>query len=251
MSVAERHAGPVLAPTASWRRDVVVANTELQTTGGHVWPAAKRLGSYLEAMAEPLSLQQAGLRVLELGAGVGWLGTMLALNLPHAGCIAVTEQEADGGLDWLSHNINLNKLQHGAALNASALVSLPCDWRHYERSYAGAGSAPSSALDVRWDLIVGSDLVYNEAGTHMLPLVLQTHLSRCPSARVLYAHTKYRLEAADIEFFEQLRAQGLVWREVCEPSQERATPSPPPLTSVFPEQRIAILEISLDSQPQP
>ena len=54
------------------------------TTGGRVWDAAHRLAEFLEASQEELDLCRPGLRVVELGAGCGWLAMTLARNLPEA-----------------------------------------------------------------------------------------------------------------------------------------------------------------------
>ncbi|ACO65305.1 predicted protein [Micromonas commoda] len=53
------------------------------TTGGHVWPAARRLLEYVEAARPPWAARR-GARILELGAGTGWMGMTLAANLPNA-----------------------------------------------------------------------------------------------------------------------------------------------------------------------
>ena len=42
--------------------------------GGHTWAAARRLADYLGATAARLGLLRPGLRLLELGAGTGWVG---------------------------------------------------------------------------------------------------------------------------------------------------------------------------------
>ena len=46
-----------------------------------------------------------------------------------------------------------------------------------------------------------------------------------------------------MKFFEELEANGLVFDEVVESGRELPPPSPPPLTELFPEMRIAVYNI--------
>ncbi len=130
-------------------------------------------------------------------------------------------------------------------------------------------------LSTRWDLVVGSDLVYNEAGTHMLPRVMRAmalaggrggsyrpntqvesggaaasaldapDLDPGPAAVIYYAHTKHRYDVCDIHFLEQCAAAGLAVEEVFEAGVEAPPPSPPPLTELFPEMRCAVFRITV------
>ncbi|KAL4433839.1 hypothetical protein ABPG75_000280 [Micractinium tetrahymenae] len=115
-----------------WTLDVEVESTPLSTTGGHTWAAARRLAAYLSAAAEHLSMERPGLRLLELGAGTGWLGCTVARNLHPSALVCLTEQA--GGLGWLHHNVELNR-QRGLPLGGVQVQS--CDWL----DYAGGGSA--------------------------------------------------------------------------------------------------------------
>lgn len=94
-----------------------------------------------------------------------------------------------------------------------------------------------------WDFIVGSDLVYTEAGCELLTRTLAALVS--DRTQVLYAHTKRRFEMLDQDFFAALSAAGLQWEEVREPWQVVSPPqSPPAFSSLFPDMRIAVLSIS-------
>jgi len=114
-------------------------------------------------------------------------------------------------------------------------------------SYKGrttkCGDVDTSLAEVEWDLIIGSDLVYNKAGTLMLPRVMRALAT--PKTLIYYAHTRKRLEAYDIEFFEELEKNGFIWEEVREASISTPPASPPPLTIVFPWMRIAVYLIQL------
>lgn len=182
-----------------WAQDAEVESTPLSTTGGHTWAAARRLATYLSAAPAELGLQHPGIRVLELGAGTGWLGVTVARNLPAAALVCLTEQE--GGLGWLNHNVQLNATR-GLPLGHVRVQA--CDWQEYgdgggggdrpgQPAAAAAGQPeqqqnkqhaqqqseqqqqPSGAVDLRsthWDVILGSDLIYNEIGSRCLPKVL-------------------------------------------------------------------------------
>ncbi|KAL4419087.1 hypothetical protein ABPG77_010026 [Micractinium sp. CCAP 211/92] len=122
-----------------WTLDVEVESTPLLTTGGHTWAAARRLAAYLSAAAEQLGLGRPGLRVLELGAGTGWLGCTVARNLHQTSLVCLTEQA--GGLDWLRHNVHLNR-QRGLPLAGVRVQA--CDWLDYAGSGAADGAAGGS-----------------------------------------------------------------------------------------------------------
>lgn len=246
----------------TWYDDVEVESTPLSTTGGQTWKAAYRLAEYCRHVADDLGLQRPGVTLLELGSGTGWLGITLARNMPQAKLVCLTEQL--NGLDWLRHNVELNRsrglqldnltVQEGDWLRlasadgdgdsleagessaqsgagaAGGQAEHPCeqaaadgDARQQEqRQQHAAAPAPQAAQragppppDLRattWDFILGSDLVYNEAGSRCLPRVLAALSSR--GTRVLYCHTKHRLDLLDLEFFQQLEACGLRAREV-------------------------------------
>lgn len=247
----------------AWIEDVEIENKPLSTTGGHTWAAAHRLARFLAACAPDLGLDAPGVRVLELGAGCGWLGATLARNCPAAGLVCLTEQEAGGACEWLRHNVELNRARD---LPLQAVQVQPCDWLAY-RDGAGGDAAPApaeagtaepnsdardteSALDldtVPWDLIIGSDLIYNAIGSTCLPRVIAA-LAR-PATVVLYCHTKHRYDLLDMQFFEELGAAGLRWEEVWEPGAPAPRASPPPQfppADLFPEQRIAVFRIYKD-----
>lgn len=90
-----------------------------------------------------------------------------------------------------------------------------------QRQQHGAGHAdgpqrsapgPRDLRATRWDFIVGSDLVYNEVGSRCLPRVLAALAAS--GTRVLYCHTKHRLDLVDLELFQQLQVCGLHAEEV-------------------------------------
>eukprot|EP01124_Arcella_intermedia_P017853 TRINITY_DN24832_c0_g1_i1.p1 TRINITY_DN24832_c0_g1~~TRINITY_DN24832_c0_g1_i1.p1 ORF type:complete len:287 (-),score=71.54 TRINITY_DN24832_c0_g1_i1:43-903(-) len=263
------------AGSGGWARDIQIENAPLETTGGHVWNAAFRLFHFFEEMWEgdllkklltppQTTLQNAipipatskvgpkKLNILELGAGCGWLGMALARNLPSSiNKMVLTEQVVGGALEWLDHNVKLNQK---AGLLLDNVQTCACDWNHYIQFLNHKNGSPeiastelkdidTSLADTTWDLIIGSDLVYNKAGTHMLPKVMRALVGE--HTLIFYSHTKKRLEDYDIQFFEELEANGLSCEELREPSISTPPPSPPPYTEVFPWQRIAVYLITL------
>lgn len=130
--------------------------------------------------------------------------------------LVMTEQQAGGALDWLNHNLELNR---EAGKELRSVEAAPCDWNDYIALLKGARISESSdrvvAMDAslaqtEWDLIIGSDLVYNEAGVSMLPKVtnhgLRFSFSKVmkalasPKTQIYYAHTKKRYEMIDHDF---------------------------------------------------
>eukprot|EP00959_Pyramimonas_sp_CCMP1952_P208409 4359615-Pyramimonas_sp.AAC.1 len=81
-----------MSELSEWAPPIETDTTNsLSTTGGHVWDAARRLHSYLSVMSTEDGLDRQGVKVLELGAGCGWLGINVARNLP-GGHFVLTEQ---------------------------------------------------------------------------------------------------------------------------------------------------------------
>lgn len=294
------------------------------TTGGHVWPAAARLLEYLEAVADTSELSVPGVRVLELGAGTGWLAMALAKNLPHVKSVCATEMAAGGALRWLRRNIETNESGRTEELTRlwkpGVVTARECDWSLYlggEETRSGYGdgeggdgdgvtsTAAETNTEIRnktpetrksspdtetlqssppetlhsspetlhktpdhemlnktpWDFIIGSDLVYDDNGTRMLPKVFRALLDCAAAAhleksktnsgdtkqtpvRAFYAHTKYRYELRDIEFFSHMREAKLVMTEVREKNLQTPPSSPEALSQLFPEPRIAVFRIT-------
>lgn len=112
-----------------WKYDIATEHASLTTTGGRIWDAARRLASYLEAMSGPLGLQRPGLRVLELGAGLGWLGMTLARNIRvdpgQGGMVRQRRGRRGGGVMWPSP-IGAKSQGLGEGRACAALLSIGC-----------------------------------------------------------------------------------------------------------------------------
>ena len=223
------------------------------------------------------------MNVLELGSGTGFLGMTIARNARRdVGVVALTEMEAGGALEWLKKCVAKNE---GKGLwRDGAVTCAACDWNEYareddERRATGTDAAPGpSVIDsTPWDLMIGSDLVYDDAGTRALPKVMRALLVRAKRARArardevtasaadadadadadaasrrlalepafIYCHTLWRYELRDVDFFAQLTACGLAFEEVAEPGAPPPPEPPEPFAELFPEQRAAVFRVTL------
>eukprot|EP00966_Prymnesium_polylepis_P192989 4472848-Prymnesium_polylepis.1 len=134
--------------------DEYMAFATEQTTGGHVWDAARCMLSYFEAHAELL----AGVpRILELGAGTGFLGMSLASRFTVEQMV-LTEMVHGGALDWLDHNVERNR-QAGLELASVRTAALDWSWVDEGAALDEEGSrALAELLSTPVDYVIGSDL---------------------------------------------------------------------------------------------
>lgn len=212
-----------------------------QTTGGHVWDAARYLLRFLEVRPELLTSTRS---VLELGAGTGWLGMTLARNVPTLERVCLTEMYDGGAFAWLQHNVAQN-----AALPLGAVETLPCDWLWFadgavdecSSDAAPVADARAALLSSCFDMVIGSDLVYEEGGMRALVQVFGA-LAESRDVKILYAHTRYRFEMLDRDLLEALAARGLDCVQV-DPAVEERPDSPPPMSELFPEMYVVVYEI--------
>lgn len=276
------------AGARAWQYDVDVGERALTTTGGKTWGAARRLADFLESdwpnIVRLLELKGSGgpagdvsergsaCRVLELGAGTGWLGMTFARNVAPdwpAASVCLTEQASGGAMEWLEDNLASSR---AAGLPLGAVWPASLDWRLWaeasERpSQLVSGSAPGlddgdaagteSSLDpggLEWDVVLGSDLIYDMEGVRLLPRVFAHFLRTRPSAVALYAHTLHRYDDFDLQFFEEIREQGLSYHAVAaegaETSEEAGADADPLASSgegfleeLFPEKRVVVFQI--------
>lgn len=244
--------------------------TTANTTGQLTWPAARALAAFLDASD---ALRRAR-EVLELGSGNGWLGlAVLRARGARDVRVTMTETTEGGALRWLEARARANAAwgriegDDGArarcrALNWNAFSS---DAAASDAGDAGDGEEGANA-DARGsartedetpltadspeladvDVVLGADLVYDDAGVVALPRVVKALLSRARSGAVFYyAHTKHRYDGMDLDFFANVSANGLTCEEVRPRGAPSPPPSPPPFETLFPDQRIAIYRIAL------
>ncbi|CAE8592908.1 unnamed protein product, partial [Polarella glacialis] len=249
-----------------WRHEVATGEQAMTTTGGRTWDAARKLCNFLEQEWPTICSSYdcaASAHILELGAGTGWLGMTVASNLVpdgEPGSVCLTEQSGGGAMDWLEQNLAENRAA-GLALSAVGLQEL--DWTLWEDCPDNPSSpSPGRSLPCTpggtssWNLLLGSDLVYNEAGVRLLPKVLKDFAARCPDLLILYAHTLHRFDMFDLDFCESLLREGLEYRAVAAENAatvEAAGRDADPLADehagfmeeMFPDQRVVIFQIRL------
>eukprot|EP00811_Abedinium_folium_P032394 NODE_5443_length_1769_cov_14.126066.p1 GENE.NODE_5443_length_1769_cov_14.126066~~NODE_5443_length_1769_cov_14.126066.p1 ORF type:complete len:498 (-),score=125.75 NODE_5443_length_1769_cov_14.126066:150-1643(-) len=226
-----------------WTRDVVTGECALLTTGGKTWGAALRLCDYLEAVWPAIGLADRPPRVLELGAGTGWLGMTLARNVAATGgTVLLTEQPGGGAMEWLDHNIAQNR---ASSLPLAAVRTAAFDW-------ADSATGGAELLAEPFDLLIGSDLVYDEGGVQCLPKAIRWLLDNAVRGlRVLYAHTLHRFDHHDLDFFERLRCEGLEYVAVAAEASASAGDLDPLaegagfLEELFPEMCVVVFQVQL------
>jgi hypothetical protein len=120
----------------------------------------------------------------------------LARNVPSAR-IVPTEPDLFGCLDNLKRNVETN-LDAGV-VEAARVSCTPFDW----------SDTTAAVLLERWDLVLGSDLIYNRETVRLLPPVLASLIRN--GCKVVYCQTLYRWGAFgwDLPFYEALCAHGL------------------------------------------
>ncbi|KAL2758623.1 hypothetical protein ACRALDRAFT_1092428 [Sodiomyces alcalophilus JCM 7366] len=140
------------------------------TTGLRTWEAGLHLGQYLCANPGIIGKK----RVLELGAGTGYLAILCAKYLDAAQVIA-----SDGSSDVINNlpeSFFLNDLQGSDEISAMELK-----WGH---GVVGAGDKPWSSGEAV-DVILGADITYDERGHSALIATLIDLLTMFPGAEVL------------------------------------------------------------------
>ena len=75
--------------------------------------------------------------------------------------VVLTEMVQGGALAWLDNNVRRNR---EAGLQLADLSTAALDWSWIDEPPPEC----ATVLDAQWDLVLGSDLVYNEVGVQML-----------------------------------------------------------------------------------
>ena len=239
---------PALYPRSEELKEVIVAPSSdftdivtTQTTGGKIWDAARKLLDYL--VADGLGDVRS---VLELGAGCGWLGMSLARACPHLESVVLTELVDGGALAWLEHNIEANR-RNGSLARSVSTEAL--DWAWVADRAEASDPVARVLLERHFDLVIGSDLVYDHAGATALVRVLlgAARIGLEHERRLLYAHTVNRFEDLDLEFFGAIQRSGLRAERVWAAPDRPPTPEEP-FAELFPQQWVGIYEISVSQE---
>ena len=168
----------------------------LRTTHRRVWCGAQLLLQFFQQnSAERERIAQAGIQVLELGSGSGWLGLNLAAMLPNA---RLTLSELHHAVPALHA-----QLDRVSAVDPSLRerVQVELDWEDMQSSLTQL---------TRWDYIIGSELLYSHAGLRALPRVFKALAA--PTTRMVYMHVPERKASVDSALHAEFAAAGLQLR---------------------------------------
>lgn len=165
----------------------------MEVTGSALWDAGLALGAYCEKLRPELHADRGGadgegLSAIEIGAGCGAAGLMMAVGGDE---VVLTDNQPEV-LALLETNIKRNRLQGCASVQA-------LDWN----------DAPSLAVARRpWDLILCADIVYGLPSFTPLLQLLEM-LCKGPHTRVLLAcGNKQRGSREDLKFLAEMRQRG-------------------------------------------
>lgn len=159
-----------------------------------VWDAAREMLEYFHSCQQEYCRRKPQLRVLEIGAGTGWLGLALAQGMGSAWNLTLSDMAL--AVPRLLRNTEAN----------DSVVSVAVKEGDWEK--------PQELLRDGFDLVFGSDLVYNDVTLRLLPEMFQSALRS--GAEVLYAHSLHRWSSSgvDRQFLEMCSAAGLSLRPV-------------------------------------
>ncbi|KAH9010147.1 nicotinamide N-methyltransferase [Lactarius hengduanensis] len=161
--------------------------------GHYLWNAARVLARYLERTP---TLYR-GLDVLELGAGAGLPGLVVAKS--GARNVVLTDYPDRALVDNMAHNVAQNGVAHVVAV-------LGYVW--------GRPVEPLSARGAKFDLIILSDLIFNHSQHRALLWTCERAVAPRGCVLVFFTHHRPPLAQRDMAFFEMARETGWVCENV-------------------------------------
>ena len=210
--------------------EVDVELRTLSTTGGHkIWDASRRLLQYLAEVGIIASKPGREDRLLELGAGTGFLGLSLAKLFPVH--VLITDQKLEAAQALLAANVERNQAIHRGRCTWAALdFFVPSTW------------SPGP-----FDLIIGADMVYTEDICIAFVATVAALLHNS-SHRMLYAHTFRRFDHRDTLMLQLLAESNVGVIDVATGDTPVAVEQSGQCFEdfdLFPEQEIRILSLQL------
>lgn len=194
--------------TGLWRRDVTIPTIAWTTSELESVRSSRRLCDYLEAEWPRLGLPR-DVKILELGAGDGWLGMTVARNLvaiSGRSTTRVTDQEGYR-IRSLSQNVAYNVAQ-GLPLENLGLGVL--DWEQ---------ACPDVTQEETLHLLIGADVVEESSARH-LARTIRDFLSQKQEMLVLLAHQMTGSLDAKEAFVQALQSQQLEFEIVAAESPQ-------------------------------
>jgi protein-lysine N-methyltransferase EEF2KMT len=152
------------------------------TTGRRTWEAALHLGQYLCVNQSIIS----GKRVLELGAGTGYLTVLCAR---HLGATEVISTDGSSEVVCaLADNLFVNSLQESGRVRATQLK-----WGHTLVDNDDLNGSSGTAVDV----VLGADITFDESIIMPLLGTIQEVFETAPRADCLIAATERNRKTFD------------------------------------------------------
>lgn len=164
------------------------------TTGLRTWEAALHLGRYL---CQKMDIVK-GKRVLELGAGTGYLSILCADHLDAAHVIA--SDGSDDVINNLPDNLFLNNLQ-----DSGLITAMDVKWGH----------ALVGTEEEKWnggrpvDVVIGADITYDHIVIPSLVATLMDLFDMWPAVAIYIAATQRNEDTFKV-FLDVCTQQGLV-----------------------------------------
>ena len=178
-----------------------LTDNDIRSIGRTVWKSATMLASFFESNVDTQSIPRLssieGLNVLELGAGMGLTGLVLACKAKR---VVLTDHPSH--LEQLEHSYNVNKTLYRDE-DVVSVCSL--NWGEAEREIESSPVLSS----LNFDLIVASDCVYFEELQGPLFNAIKALLSRNPSATLVFGFEK-RYAHSQVFFQRLLNELGLI-----------------------------------------
>ena len=173
---------------------------DMSTLGLKVWPICPVLCTYLcsDACAPPVAAR----RCLELGAGIGMLGSVLG-SLDAS--VTVTDDD-EACLRVAAVNLRLN----GADASRCRVQRL---------AYGAEPAERFAAVQGRFELIFGSDIVYSAAAAAPVFASVERLLDVGGSFFLGFAP---RVDIVQHELLRAAREAGFCWQEPCVPAEPKA-----------------------------
>ncbi|KAK1799829.1 hypothetical protein P4O66_006356 [Electrophorus voltai] len=131
---------------------------------------------------EKTSLELSGKRIIELGAGTGFV-SILAARL--GACVMITDLPL--AIPQAVRNIEVNAPSSGWPSEAPSV--LPLSWGQDQEN-----------LSSDWDLVLGTDIIYLP---ETFPLLLDTLVHLCKNGAVVYLSSKMRREHSTEDFYDK------------------------------------------------
>ena len=203
--------------TQDGTRDTSVGGSAFRAdeSSGWVWESARELEIALREVNE--SHDWESMRILELGAGTGWL----SLRMAQLGATVVAT-DREGALPRLMRNVCRNqerfRTQEGEAAGVETLQVECCalDWEASMNTRGMHSVAPVEPLGP-WDWVVGSDLIYMH---EMHAPLLNTLSTQIGAACCLLSWTS-RKPSEEASFIALAKAEGFT----CDLVRSTASPN--------------------------